>query len=159
MNRTGNHRDRHTTDYTAILIGFAVVLCLELLLHRFLASSPFLRQLYLSNDKRNSLTMMVDNLGPAAILGLVNGWVGHQWGTRKLGLVAVLLTVGVVSSQGLYQLFFRHEDLWWWPPQVGETIFWLGFALTIVSLFTYEGSLLRVWHSRKRTQISAIGRR
>ena len=95
---------------TIVVLSFAAMFVVELLLHKALASdiSPHLRAMYLSNSKLNSITMLVDDFLPSAILGLVSGWVGYQWATRRLTLVAVFLALGVTCIHFVCHVFFRN---------------------------------------------------
>jgi len=126
---------------TLVAIAFAGTLAAELLLHWFLKSglSPTLRLLYLSNSKLNSITMLVDNYLPAAAVGVVNGWVGCQWSTRKLNTLAMVIAAGVTGAQVLYSFFFPKVLLWWWPPQWSEGLFWFATAIIFALFASYFG--------------------
>ena len=131
----------------AMVVAFAVVLGFELLLHWILASNETLRQLYLSSKKTNSITGLVDNALPSAILGLVNGWIGYKWPIRRLCIAGTLLAAGTLGSLVLYRVFFPDQRLWWWPPQVGETVFQLATVLVVLGLFTYQGRIFAAWRA------------
>jgi hypothetical protein len=120
---------------------FAFVAIAELLLHLLLASSamPGLSVLYLSEAKRNSVTTLFDNFLPSIILGIANGWYGGTWPTRKICVSATLLGIGVVGLDLMYPLFFRPDQLWWWPPTIGDAIFRLITTATFLGMFTYAG--------------------
>ena len=126
---------------TIVVLSFVAMFAVELLVHRALASdlSPRLRAMYLSNSKLNSITMLVDDFLPAAILGLASGWVGYQWTTRKLNLVAVFLALGVTSVHFVYHVFFPGTALWWWPPEWGEGLIWFGMGAIFALFFSHFG--------------------
>ena len=126
---------------TFVIISFVGIIGAELLTHWFLKTglSPTLRLMYLSDSKRNSITMLVDNYIPAAILGFVNGWVGHRWTTRRLNAFAVFLAGGITCAQVPYSFFFPKQLLWWWPPQWGEGLFWFAMATIFALFFSHLG--------------------
>ena len=127
-------------DAIAVL-SFAAIVAVELLGHWALASdfSPHLRKMYLSNSKIDSITMLVDDFLPSAILGLVSGWIGYQWTTRKLNLVAVFLALGVTCVHFVYRVFFPAAVLWWWPPEWGEGLIWFGLGMIFALFFSHFG--------------------
>jgi hypothetical protein len=139
--------DQKQEETITMAIAFAVVIGVELLLHWFLASNATLRGLYLSSKKTNSITGIIDNTIPSAILGLVNGWIGYRWPIRRLCLAAIVFAAGIIGSFRLYRVFCRREHLWWWPLQMGETIFQLATALLVLGLFTYQGSIFAAWRA------------
>jgi hypothetical protein len=120
-----------------VFISFLGVVCVEVFVHWLLANNaaPTLTRFYLSESKRNSITALVDNFLPAIILGVVNGWFGWNWSTRKLTLSASFLSIGIVASETLFQLFFRSESLWWWPPTINDINFRLLTTLVFMGLF------------------------
>lgn len=124
-----------------ILMYFVGVLAAEMLLHLLLAVNavPTLSSFYLSESKRNSITTLVDNFLPAIVLGIVNGWYGWKWSTRKIVMSTGLLCLGLVASGALYQLFFRPGQLWWWPPTVGDIVFRVATTSVFLGMFTYAG--------------------
>jgi hypothetical protein len=126
---------------TIVVLSFAAMFAVELLMHWALARdiSPHLRAMYLSNSKLNSITMLVDGFLPSAILGLVSGWVGYQWTTPKLNLVAVLLALGVTCVHFVYHMFFPSALLWWWPPEWGEGLIWFGTGTIFALFFSHFG--------------------
>jgi hypothetical protein len=128
-------------DEAFVVVSFGGIIAAELLAHWFLKSdlSPTLQSMYLSNSKLNSITMLIDNWIPAAILGIVNGWVGYRWTTQKLNTVAVFLAAGITCSQSLYSLFFPKQLLWWWPPELGEGLFWFLTATVFAVFFSHLG--------------------
>ena len=126
---------------TIVVLSFAAVFAVELLVHWALARdvSPYLRAMYLSNSKLNSITMLVDDFLPPAILGLVSGWVGYEWAARKLNLVAVFLAFGVTCVHFVYRMFFPGAVLWWWPPEWGEGVIWFGMGTIFALFFSHFG--------------------
>jgi hypothetical protein len=124
-----------------ILRYFLAVLVAEVLLHLLLASNtlPTLTSFYLSESKRNSITTLIDNFLPGIVLGIVNGWYGWEWSTRKIAVSTALLCVGVVALGSLYQSFFRPDQLWWWPPTLGDVIFRVATTSVFLGMFTGAG--------------------
>jgi hypothetical protein len=124
-----------------IAIAFVGLLGAELVAHWVLSSGswPTLRLFYLSNDKRSSITMLVDSFIPGAVLGFINGYTGCEWTTRKLNISAVLLAGAVTGSHFLYSVFFPKVLLWWWPPTWGEGTFWFLMAVVFTFFFTQLG--------------------
>lgn len=99
-----------TSRYPAVSIIFAVitVAAIEIGFHWLLSRGTFstLSAIYLPSNythTRDDFAGVVDNLSPAAVLGLISGWVAFpRWSLRKLTVAAVALAILVATLEPFY---------------------------------------------------------
>ncbi len=133
-------------EETFVVGSLVLIIAVELLVHWLLSSGlcPTARLFYLSDDKRNSITMLIDIFIPSGILGFVSGYAGYRWTTRKLNAAAIILASAITCSEVLYSFFFPHVLLWWWPPKLGEALFWFVTAAVFLLFFAHLGRNIQV---------------
>jgi hypothetical protein len=92
----------------SIIIAAITVAAIEVGLHWLLSRGTFptLSAIYLPSNytrTRDDFAGVVDNLGPAAILGLVSGWVAFpRWSLRKLTAAAIGIAIFLAALEPAY---------------------------------------------------------
>lgn len=91
-----------------IVFAAIAVAAIEIGFHWLLSRGTFstLSAIYLPSNytrTRDDFAGVVDNLSPAAVLGLISGWVAFpRWSLRKLAVVAIALAIFVAALEPFY---------------------------------------------------------
>jgi len=102
--------------------------------------------LYRSPQGGRAVAGFLDLMLPGIVLGIFTGYIGWQWGFKKLALFVFIAGSAIVALTPLYVLLLKGREVWWWPPRgqlLAAFVFQLLKAWVLVGGVAYFAWYLR----------------
>lgn len=142
-----------------LLLAIAVVAMavVEVTLHWLLGREGFstIRAIYLATDYPSSKHFfegVVDNFGPAVILGSVSGWVGFpRWSVRRFSATTIGIAIFIAALMPLYRILIGPKQfviVWGMPKTALQSI--LFHLYDILTAFLAAGFFTRAAYVFRR---------